>query len=236
MGANSSKSDSTYSTVKNDTSIDSVDRLFHNQNQQQTRDRCTTFTPFSRLPRELRDKIWTDVCFVPRYIDLWTKQVIVSVKVGVDGLEYRREGYRYYSCNNIPSLLHTCSEARAIGLRHYSLDFSPNYHKATKEIEIACCTPATIYINWFCDFVARGDKARPRVTLDFASFEDSLKLVKEKTFGRDTVVKYDRIWGLEELVQGVKANMIASNKESSSARSLTIIAKIMIPHFPKAEL
>jgi hypothetical protein len=96
---------------------------------------------------------------------------------------------------------------------------------------------------WLCpwsplirQFVARGDKARPRVTLDFASFEDSLKLVKEKTFGRDTVVKYDRIWGLEELIQGVKANMIASNKESSSARSLTIIAKIMIPHFRKAEL
>jgi hypothetical protein len=42
---------------------------------------------------------------------------------------------------------------------------------------------------WLCpwsplirQFVASGAKARPRVTLDFASFEDSLKLVNEKIF------------------------------------------------------
>ena len=127
-------------------SSSSTDNVDNTQIQPNRGDSSKSFTLFPPLPAELRNKIWTYACFIPRYIDVWEKRFVHS------HLGSHLEACSY---NKIPSLLHTCSEARSIGLQYYSLElgFFPEWADKHYDFEIWPTAFSKIYVNWMCDVI-----------------------------------------------------------------------------------
>ncbi|CZR60158.1 uncharacterized protein PAC_10054 [Phialocephala subalpina] len=122
------------------------------------------FTPFPRLPIELRLKVWKYACFKPRLIDLWF--VPVADKRDSFKFDEFQQPFIYEShCRQAPAVLHTSQEARNVGLQHYSLEFGSkfegqvifpmsgfeNFLMARGTIEVSM--PPQIYVNWACDII-----------------------------------------------------------------------------------
>jgi hypothetical protein len=81
----------------------------------------SSFIPFSRLPSELRDEIWT--ASFPLFASQVTIQVLGLRNPG--GSQYRYSGWRRMSGphRTIPPLLHTCHESRLLALQYYEKGF-----------------------------------------------------------------------------------------------------------------
>lgn len=114
------------------------------------------FTCFRKLPTELREMIWKEACFQQRHIDIWISplsrkkfgRLLTKREVNT------RSMFEVQSHHRVPLVLHTCAEARKVGLRYYSLEFDTSYsikrrHRKTFQIG----TPAQIYVNWECDII-----------------------------------------------------------------------------------
>ncbi|KAL2070888.1 hypothetical protein VTL71DRAFT_13914 [Oculimacula yallundae] len=112
------------------------------------------FDLFPDLPLEIRLLIWETACYEARLLDIWYSGVDLE---GLDdfSMGFKKPHY-FYSHAPIPSILHTCQDARKIGLQHYQLDPGFGMEKKIKRtcgVEIAFTVPSRIYVNWECDIV-----------------------------------------------------------------------------------
>lgn len=53
----------------------------------------------------------------------------------------------------MPAVLHASKEARTVGLRHYTLDFSYDEKAQEGPATISIHAPPQIYVNWGCDII-----------------------------------------------------------------------------------
>jgi hypothetical protein len=110
-----------------------------------------TFTLFPNLPKELRLKIWNYATRQSRTLLLsgtWYLERTNLDKLQNESIENN---------NKVPAVLHTCSEARQEGLKHYtacakrcSHDLSSRYspsHRCEKQD----CVNKQVYINFYAD-------------------------------------------------------------------------------------
>jgi hypothetical protein len=70
------------------------------------------FTKFPELPAELRIKIWAYASRTPRLLEL----------------QYCIVDRKFFSFQNLPPILHTSRESRAVGLSYYHLSFGTDKH------------------------------------------------------------------------------------------------------------
>ena len=106
-----------------------------------------SFTPFQRLPKELRLEIWKIASFESRNVDVWIDKKGMNDEGTIELVS------RFYSCSNVPAVLHACSESRTEALRHYSLDFGLETDKRYQDCPWfnPASYPPQIYINWEAD-------------------------------------------------------------------------------------
>ncbi|KAM3085958.1 hypothetical protein ACMFMG_003009 [Clarireedia jacksonii] len=107
-------------------------------------DKDATFTLFSSLPPEIRDRIWMfacynvtrNICVRREYIATYPEQTSAGVK---------------YGCRSIPpAVLHASKESRMEGLKHYALELEYFYKGSSLDPD-AYFVPAKAYINWSVD-------------------------------------------------------------------------------------
>ncbi|KAL2067734.1 hypothetical protein VTL71DRAFT_15830 [Oculimacula yallundae] len=118
--------------------------------------RGVEFTLFPKLALELRQMIWTEVCFQERIIDLWCVSTFTGIECGDDFFDDIGDWrpYKYRSnARYAPSLLHASQEARAVGLKHYFLEFGVHSSYIYRGTRIAVSTPPRIYVNWENDII-----------------------------------------------------------------------------------
>lgn len=109
------------------------------------------FTKFPDLPVEIRLKIWSQACCIPRTIDVWTDFVRCEVN---NTIFYCQQYLVELAPLPPPHILAVSREAREEALKSYSLEFLTSMH-CTDEINASM--PAKWYVNWECDmFVPRG--------------------------------------------------------------------------------
>ena len=108
----------------------------------------STFTPFPKLPVELRLKIWKYGCLFTRNVDIRAKEISGIVCKYTDEV-----AHYFHSYAPPPPLLHICRESRSEALKHYQLEFGTTfeYELAGVAPEVAISTPPRIYINWAVD-------------------------------------------------------------------------------------
>jgi 2EXR family len=122
------------------------------------------FTSFPKLAPELRDKIWKEVCFEPRNIDIWVRGLaatdIQHDDDDDDEMAYNTRTFlndldqcSYDSHSTTPSILLACKESRVVGLKHYSLEFGSRFDMSFGNVTINVSTPARIFVNWDCDVI-----------------------------------------------------------------------------------
>jgi len=89
-----------------------------------------TFSPFTRLPTELRIKIFLSAISEPSIIPLY------STRLGHPGTDdeswgqCRHQSHAFIFTRPVPSLFHVCAESRAICLAHYTLGFAVSITKS----------------------------------------------------------------------------------------------------------
>jgi hypothetical protein len=104
------------------------------------------FTCFPLLPFELRYKIWKDICFIPRVIDVWSRPLLE--------MDAACHLMYYQSHKRVPpAILHTCKEARDVGLKFYTLDFGTSGEWNINHAKFTMVSQPQIYVNWACDIV-----------------------------------------------------------------------------------
>ncbi|KAH7310041.1 hypothetical protein BKA65DRAFT_485258 [Rhexocercosporidium sp. MPI-PUGE-AT-0058] len=114
------------------------------------------FILFPKMPLELRNMIWTEVCFHERLIDIW---IVPFYESGSDEDKFFDDllgapAYTYKSyTNRTPSILHTSQEARTTGLKHYSLDLGARMVNLYRGGILQISSPPRIYVNWECDII-----------------------------------------------------------------------------------
>ncbi|KAK0719850.1 hypothetical protein B0H67DRAFT_167304 [Lasiosphaeris hirsuta] len=124
----------------------------------------TTFPQFNHLPPELRHQIWAEALPGPRVLMLKPPSSSPSMPSLSDCLSWlsnpfspeastRKRRYQNSSISNVwtcttsvPAVLHVCSEARAIGLRHYRLGLAPG------------SSEPRIYVDFMRDVVGLSDE------------------------------------------------------------------------------
>ncbi|KAH6672161.1 hypothetical protein B0J14DRAFT_639260 [Halenospora varia] len=120
---------------------------------------------FTSLPLEIRTMIWSYIASFPRNItprhkgkfcmkETTTMKGTRSVHTYVDMWKQK-----YYTNTPVPTMLHVCQEARAIGLTIYSLHLDSGEHfkvdyEELWESEAKWLLPSTIYMNWEADTLA----------------------------------------------------------------------------------
>ncbi|KAF8855984.1 hypothetical protein BDZ45DRAFT_804489 [Acephala macrosclerotiorum] len=107
--------------------------------------RLETFHPFPKLPVELRLKVWKFVSFLPRIVDVWSKNF--SIKC----YDYREALIPHYMFTRSPppAILQICRESRNEALKHYTLDFAAERDEGAYVVS----SKPRIYINWKVDTV-----------------------------------------------------------------------------------
>lgn len=110
------------------------------------------FTCFAHLPFDVRACIWEAVAFLPRNIDLWAQHLgtttATSSSQPTDGFSL----FRYVTTQPPPAILHVNQESRAIGLKHYSLEFGSSY-EIPRHYGLRAESPPKTYINFHSDRV-----------------------------------------------------------------------------------
>jgi hypothetical protein len=86
----------------------------------------STFTPFPKLPIQLRLKIWKYGYFFTRNVDIRGKDI--------SGIVFKHAcadpdavAHFFHSYASPPSLLHVCRESRSEALNHYQLEFGTTF-------------------------------------------------------------------------------------------------------------
>jgi hypothetical protein len=123
------------------------------------------FTVIPKLPVELRLKIWKHACYHGRNVSLWS--VPLEGSIAIAGEEVVVKPFKWMSHHRIPAILHACSEARVVGLQHYTLTFDSRVEKQETEaiggVKLTPTTPPRIYVNFavdiICPFHLEGGKA-----------------------------------------------------------------------------
>ncbi|KAH7354728.1 hypothetical protein BKA65DRAFT_581175 [Rhexocercosporidium sp. MPI-PUGE-AT-0058] len=139
------------------------------------------FEVFPNFPLELRLLVWEAVCSEPRLFDIWYSE---------DGLEYWGDAFSgsdwphlYYTHGKkLPSILHTCREARNVGLQHYQLEFGTEMDgivaiegaRRSRIAQVGFNLPAEIYVNWQCDITCPSLSPGSNFRATMPHAEDSL--------------------------------------------------------------
>jgi hypothetical protein len=104
-----------------------------------------SFKPFPKLAPELRLKIWAYAACQPRTLllsDNWDAPATDTSRKGIE------------NGNNVPAILHTCSEARQEGLEHYTACTKRNSKYTNIDpalIKISQFSNYKVYINFNAD-------------------------------------------------------------------------------------
>ncbi|KAH7327168.1 hypothetical protein BKA65DRAFT_480887 [Rhexocercosporidium sp. MPI-PUGE-AT-0058] len=109
----------------------------------------TKFKLFPKLPLELRRRIWADAASVPRNVDL---------HCSIDN-------FHFFSTSCIPAILHTNSESRNEGLRHYKATFGRAASSSREEKASGCSLEPRIYVNWAVDTICVMSLLDPSVRI-----------------------------------------------------------------------
>ncbi|KAH6682025.1 hypothetical protein B0J14DRAFT_695492 [Halenospora varia] len=96
-----------------------------------------TFASFGKLPPELREKVWGFALPGPRVVQMRIKLVVAKYSK-------HQRGFHLKSTTPVPSMLHTCSESRAIALQHYELGMGSHLSRGRTYIDF---TKDTIYFG-----------------------------------------------------------------------------------------
>lgn len=127
------------------------------------------FTCFPKLPRELRDKIWDEACCVTRVLDIHTV-FAVSEQIGMAFFDMVDDApIQFWTTRQrAPSLMHTCQEARSIGLQHYVVAFGTEFDDENDSgVIVKITSPPSIYVNWdydiVCPFLMEEDDLAPAI-------------------------------------------------------------------------
>jgi len=103
--------------------------------------KITKFTLFSKLPLELRSKIWNESVETDRAIDV----------------VYDEPQNRYFSFNTkVPKLLHASRESRVVALKHYTALFGTSSHPAL--IYFALETDVLVLDDWLAGGLQRDNR------------------------------------------------------------------------------
>lgn len=123
------------------------------------------FTCFQKLPVEIRNTVWKEVCFEPRVVDLWVSEMSENQKglntylrESLDGFE-REVQFIFRTYSQPPSILHVNQEARHEALKYYQLVFGTEYKvKLGRNMsDLQITTDPEIYFNWKCDILLPMD-------------------------------------------------------------------------------
>lgn len=140
---------------------------------QVTREPPAAFTCFSKLPPELRCKVWREASFQKRNICITIKKLGTWDEDLLEGVWACP--FAYISRSTHPAILHTSREARTEGLKYYTLDFGVSYVRPL----FTFSSPPRTYINWKADRVCITE---PQLlnTRRFNFFNDFINLCKER--------------------------------------------------------
>ncbi|PVH76746.1 hypothetical protein DL98DRAFT_657210 [Cadophora sp. DSE1049] len=112
-----------------------------------TTDQQRTFTCFSKLPTEIRFKIWRLAAPEPRNIDVG---VIYEIQVTGDQLgTYVSTSWHTTGVRRVPNILHVNRESRLLTLESYTLVFD----MSTLTQEVSSPSQGRIYVNWERDTI-----------------------------------------------------------------------------------
>ncbi|KAI9052015.1 hypothetical protein LZ554_004269 [Drepanopeziza brunnea f. sp. 'monogermtubi'] len=105
----------------------------------------TTFTCFKKLPAELRIKVWRVASFTGRNIDLSIHSLEEVDDFWTDRVSDEEDQWPhfFFSTSKPPAILYVNMESRTEARKHYSLEFSTEFHG----FEL----PPKIYVNWAAD-------------------------------------------------------------------------------------
>lgn len=190
---------------------------------------------FDKLPVELRLKIWKEVCFIPRNIDV---RELYARRWPGDRV-YPDIFSKYRSYNPIPPILHTSHEARMVGLQHYSRSFATQMNlDGPPRLDVYF--PPRIYANFDVDFVVpmgssrETDNALGSLMAKHITFNVPLRrlaVLCEKTFKRNNF-GYEKLMQdhqIEELIifcgklnsfQGIRNTMKKMKKKMKKMRKM----------------
>lgn len=116
-----------------------------------------TFTCFKELIPELRLRIWTFACFLPRNVCVEMDLSLMERISGRWNRDPEEHDIAYLSNTEPPALLRVCKESRTEALRHYSLEFGTtmtSYSETAhlyKRRSFTVTVPPVVWINWAAD-------------------------------------------------------------------------------------
>lgn len=145
-----------------------------------------TFHPFSRLPWELRARIWT-LTVEPRTVEVHIIHEDPVVPPDAQSVENSRALVSHLvSFTPVPATLQTCQEARSLGL----------YQRAFSELDTSSNLAAEqrryVWLNLETDMVSIGRSA-------FRDFASVAPMIKRLRFERQNSEEYFYHWEVEEL-------------------------------------
>jgi hypothetical protein len=128
------------------------------------------FKLFPKLPIELRNKIWTHACFIPRCVELksWNYGKRIAIPTLDNNEENPWQVWIYRSNTIPPAVLSACAESRMIGLKHYRLEWGTHY--AFRGFTFT--TPSTVFVNWGSDRIVMTQRFHSRDIEDCIDFLD----------------------------------------------------------------
>lgn len=107
------------------------------------------FTCLPKLPAEIRRRIWKHAAFISRNIDIWSPY---RGDMKLEGMTFQCNHFLTFIAP--PPLLHISSEARAVGLKYYSLAFGTSH---LMRFGFQITAPPHIYVNWDVDVICPMD-------------------------------------------------------------------------------
>lgn len=130
-------------------------------------------------------------CFIPRNVEVksWNYGKRIAIPTLDNNDENPWQVWIYRSNTIPPAVLSTCSESRAIALKHYTLEWGTQY--AFRGFTFT--TPATVLVNWDADRIVMTQRFHSRDIEDCVDFLNRCSSrarfvalnVKDKGFGQE---------------------------------------------------
>jgi len=108
------------------------------------------FEYFPKLPFEISQKIWKDICHIRRNIGLWARYVGGYCNIFLEDIY---QPVRFGTNAGVPAILHTSSEARKEALKHYTLEFGDESSGRIDGAEVSLYLQPKIYVNLHVDCI-----------------------------------------------------------------------------------
>ena len=137
-----------------------------------TNEKLSKFTLFPKMALELREMVWSQACKVERVVDLWFEPLGGRAGLPLFDTISQIPPVVYRSRTKVPAILHTSKEARATGLKYFTLEFGnkTTYQDGGTTMEFT--TSARTYVNWEYDIICPVIYGNTNFA-SFEAFEDS---------------------------------------------------------------